>query len=96
MEIDRNTATVVLYGNRVVFVDSYFYMCTITGKGFVNGVVYYLVDQVMQAFFADVADIHGGAFTNGLQSFQHLDTAGRVVASAVLCQFFTHVFSSFF
>lgn len=38
-------------------------------SSFVDGIIYYFVHQVVQSFNAYIANIHGGAFTNGLQTF---------------------------
>ena len=63
--INRDASTVVLYGNALVFVDGYFNMCTVTCHGLVDRVVDGFVHQVVKAFFADVANVHGGALANG-------------------------------
>jgi len=64
--VDGDASAVVLNGNRVVFVDSYFDVGTEAGHGFVDGVVDGLVDEVVEAFFAYVADVHGGTLAHGL------------------------------
>ena len=90
VKVHGDSSTVVLYCDGVVFVDCYFYMCAISGECFIDGVVHDFINQVVQAFFADIADVHGGTLTYGFQAFEYLDVAGRVVAAAVRCQFFTH------
>ena len=69
MEIYRDTSTVILYGDWIIFVNSNFYVWTVTGQCLVYRVVYNFVYQMVQTFFADVTDIHGGTFTYGFQSF---------------------------
>ena len=64
--IHGNTTTIVLDGDGVVFVDSYFNMCTIAGHSFVDRVVDGLIDQMMESFFADVANVHSRALAHGL------------------------------
>ena len=49
MFIDRDPATIVDDGNTVVRVDLYDNFFAITGQGFVDRVVDYLVDKVMKA-----------------------------------------------
>ncbi len=80
-----DAATVVLNGDRIAFVDGYFYGCGMAGKRFVNGVVHNFIDQVVQTFLTHIADVHRGAFTNGFESFQDLDTIRAVLLG------FTHV-----
>ena len=50
MYTDRYSSSVVPYGNCIVRVDSYVYLRAETAKGLVNGVVNYLVDEMMKAF----------------------------------------------
>ena len=78
VHIDGNATTVVLNGNAVVFVDGYFDVCAIACQSFVNRVIDGLIHEVVQALLADVADVHGRAFTYGFQSFQHLYVRGTV------------------
>ena len=81
MHVYRNTAAVVLYGDGVVFIDSDFYVRTIAGKCFVDGVIHGFINQVVQTFLADVSDIHRRTFAYGFQSFQHLNAAGRIICA---------------
>ena len=90
MEVDGDASAVVLDGDGVVGVDGYFDVVAIACHGFVDGVVHHFVDQVVQAVFTDVADIHGGTFAHGLQAFEHLDVAGRVVVLAHYLFFCCH------
>ena len=90
VEVYGDTAAVILYGNGIVFVDGYFDVVAVAGHGFVDGVVHHFVYQVVQTVFADVADVHGGAFSHRFQSFQHLDVAGRIVVFTVYFFFFCH------
>jgi hypothetical protein len=43
------------------------------GQGFVDAVIHYLVDQLMEAFRSGIADIHGGTFPNGRQPLQYFN-----------------------
>ena len=64
----------------------------VAGHRFVDGVVHHFVDQVVQTVFADVANVHGGAFSYRFQSFQHLDVAGRIIVFTVYFFCFSHKF----
>ena len=66
VKVYRNTASVVLYGDRVIFVDGNFDVVAITGERFVDGVVYNLVNQVMESLGTNVADVHGRTLTYSL------------------------------
>ena len=85
-----NAATIVLDDNGVVFANGYFDVRTVAGERFVNGVVHRFVNEVMQTLFADVADVHGRAFTHGFKPFEHLNVT-RAVTAACLFYFF-HLF----
>ena len=37
----------------------------------------------MQSFDADIADVHRGAFTHRFETFQNLDTLGRIILSVL-------------
>ena len=50
----------------------------IAGHGLVDGVVHHLVNQVVEAFVAGIADVHGRAFPHGLQAFEDLDLVGVI------------------
>src|SRR5262249_30351623 len=50
----------------------------------VDGVVHDLPDQVVQAANADVADVHGGALANRLETLEHGDAGGVVVMTLLL------------
>ena len=65
----RNTTAVILYSNGIVFVDEYFNVVAVTGQGFVNRVVYNFINQVVQALFTDVANVHRRTLAYCFQSF---------------------------
>src|SRR5437764_15274118 len=64
----RNTAVIIFYRDRIVFMDGDCYGIAIPAEGFINGVVHHFVYQVMQALFADITDIHGRALTHSLKA----------------------------
>lgn len=49
LDINRDAAAIVRYLNDVAFLDGYFDMVAVSGKSFVDGVVYNLIHQVVQA-----------------------------------------------
>ena len=78
------TSPVVLHGYGVIFVNRYFDVATITGHSLVDRVIHSFVNEVVQSLFADVSDVHRGAFAHRFQAFKHLDVTGRVVVLVVL------------
>ena len=94
MLINGNTATIVLNRYRLIFVDRYLDVGTISGHGFINRVIYGFVHQVMKTFLTDITNIHCRAFTHRLKSFKHLDIGGRIIILVVLniCHFLYYIF----
>ncbi len=71
--INRDTAAVILNGAAAVGIDGHLYVGAVAGHGFVDTVVNGLVDQMVQSFFAHVADIHGRTLAYSLQAFEDLN-----------------------
>ena len=78
VDADRDAAAIVDHGDRVIVVNGDGDFGGIPAEGFVDGVIDYFVDQVVQAHFARGADVHGGAQSHRLQAFEHFD-ASRIV-----------------
>ena len=87
--IDGDTASIVLDGNGVIFIDRYFDMRTIAGHRLVDRVVDGLVDQMVKTLLADVTDVHSGAFAYGFQTLEHLNIARGIILFLVQL-FFCH------
>ena len=65
MNINRNTTAVIGYRNRVIFVDNHFYMRTESSQCLVYRVIDNFIDQMVETFLADIADIHRRSFADG-------------------------------
>ena len=78
LDIYGDAAAVVGDGDGVALVDGNGDLIAEAGQGLVDGVVYDLIDQVMQAGLAGGADIHTGALADGLQALQDLDLAAAI------------------
>src|SRR5690606_31313388 len=71
----RNTAAVVLTGDRLIGMDGNGNVGAVPGRRLVDRVVHHLEYHVVQTrSVVRVADIHAGAFTHRIKAFQHLDT----------------------
>ena len=95
VQIHGNAPAVVFYGDAVVRMDDDLDFVAMPAHGLVDGVVHHLVDQVVQAFRAGIADIHGRPFPHGLQALEDLNLAGavfRVGGSITLGLTFVFVF----
>src|SRR5690554_853633 len=68
----RNASPIILYRNRIVFMDNHIDTITIASYCLVNRVVHHLINQVMQTFGTGITDIHGRPFTNSLQTLKYL------------------------
>ena len=88
VHIDGDTASVVLHGDAVVLVDGDLDVGAESSECFVDGVIYGLIDEVVKALLADVADVHGRALAYGFQAFKDLDITGAIVRAVL--DFFFH------
>jgi hypothetical protein len=80
---DRDPATVVDDGDRVVGMDRDVDAVAVACERLVDGVVHDLVDQVVQPAHAGRADVHPGALAHGFETLENGDVLG-VVAGARL------------
>ena len=91
MHPGRNASSVILYSDGIVFIDGHFDIRTEPCQGFIDTVVHYLINQVMQTSLPYVSDIHGRPFPHGFKTFQNLDTAGGILLFRTILHFvFTH------
>ena len=91
VHIGRNPSAVIPDRNRIILENSHFHMGTVTGQGFVYGVVHYFIDQMVQTPHIHIADVHRRPFAHGFQSFQYLDVLRGIGAcSRFLFFYFTH------
>ena len=79
VHIHRNPPAVVLYRDAVTGQDAHFNSAAMTCKCLIYGVVNHLINQVVKTFNANVADIHGRSFPDGLESFQNLNIIGGII-----------------
>ena len=82
MDIHRNTAPVIANSHAVVSVQNNSDPRTEAGHGFVNGVVHYLVHQMVQAARVCRAYVHGRALAHSRKAFQNGNGRGVVPAVA--------------
>ncbi len=77
----RDSAAIIADGDAVIVVDEYVDAGAKTSDRFVDGVVDYLVDEVVEAIGTRRPDVHGRSFPNRVEAFEDLDSTG-VVAQA--------------
>src|SRR6185503_13582751 len=75
MNVDRDSAAVVCHGDGIVGVNYDFDLLGVTGERFIDRVVDYLVDQVMQSTRGSRADVHSRPFAHGFETFEYLNLA---------------------
>ena len=69
MDIHRDAASIVEYGDRLIRVDGDDNLVAMTGQRLVDGVVDDLEDHVVQAgSVIGVADVHAGAFPHRIKT----------------------------
>ena len=79
VQVHGNAPAVVLHGDAVVRMDRDLDFVAMPAHGLVDGVVHHFVDQVVEAFRAGIADVHGRPFPHGLQALEDLDLVGVVL-----------------
>ena len=67
--INRNTTTIIAYGNTVISVDDYANVVTESSQSFVDTVIDNFINQMMQTTSRGTANIHCGSFTYCFQTF---------------------------
>src|SRR5689334_18698809 len=69
MNIDRDTASVVTHGYGTVDVHCDIDLGAISGEVFVDRVIENFKNEMMKTALIGVADVHSGAFPDGLETF---------------------------
>ena len=89
MHSDRDTSAVVGHGCGAILLQGHGDAVTETGEVLIHGVVNDLIDEVVEAFGGDGADIHAGTDPDRFQPFQNGD------AGSVIIGFGSHESTSF-
>jgi hypothetical protein len=79
VHVNGDATAVIDNGDRIVSIYSNLDVACETGKRFVDRVINHLIDEVMQAFGRDVANIHSRAFTHGFKALKHLNVTGAIL-----------------
>jgi len=79
VQVHGNAPAVVFYGDAVIRMDGDLDFVAMPAHGLVDGVVHHFINQVVEAFGAGIADIHGRPFPHGLQALEDLDFVGVVL-----------------
>ena len=79
MHVHGDAAAVVHHRHAVALVDEDLDLLAVARQRLVDGVVHHLVDEVVQSVGTGGPDVHGGALSDGVESFEDLDGT-RVVA----------------
>ena len=85
VHVHGNAAAVVVDRHRPVGVDDHLDVLAVAGQRLVDGVVDDLVDAVMQAAHAGVADVHRGALADRVHAVEDRDRFGVVLVTAAPC-----------
>ncbi len=73
MHVDRNTAAVVFVRAGAIQVNRHYDFGGKTREGFVHGIVHDLKNAVMKTAFIGITNVHVGAFSHALETFEFLD-----------------------
>jgi hypothetical protein len=80
MAVDWNAAAIIGHGYAVVVVDNDVNLVAVPSDGFVNAVVHCLEYEMVKPLASCLADIHPGAFANGIEAFKHDDAVCPIIA----------------
>ena len=89
---DRNTSSIINYGNRIIFFNCHINFCAITCQSLIDRVIHNLIYQMMKTTDRCTAYIHTRSFTNCFQSLQNLD----LICSIFVIYFCSHNFPLFY
>ena len=87
MHIHGDTAAIIHNSYRIILVYRNFDMSAKSGKGLIYRVINHFINKMMQAFYTDIADIHGRTLAHCLQTLEHLNVARTVFLWFALVQF---------
>ena len=62
-----DASTIVLYGYGIICIYKYLYICTITSKSLIYGVIYNFIHKMVQTSLSNISYVHGRTFAYGLQ-----------------------------
>ena len=79
IDTDRDTTSVIPYGNHIARVDIDLDMGTVTCKRLVYRVIDDFIDKVMKSSRSGRADIHTGTHTDGLETLKNLNGVGVIL-----------------
>ena len=71
--VHGNPPPIIYDSYAVVDVDGHFDFCGEAGEGFIDGVVDYFIDEVVQAEVAGGADVHRGTLAHSFHAAEDFD-----------------------
>ena len=92
IDTNRNTTSIINDSDRIILLDRYIDLCTISSQCFVYGIIHYLIYEMMKTTDRGTAYIHTGSFSNCFQSLQNLD----LICSIFIVHFCSHIFPLFY
>ena len=96
MNVRRDAAAIVGDRDRTIRIEGYGYDISMTGQGFIDGVVDDFVDHVMQArAVIRVADIHARTLAHGIEALENLDAVCAIFGIAAVIGYIGHFIEVF-
>ena len=92
IDTNRNTTSIINNSDRIILLDRYIDLCTISSQCFVYGIIHNLIYEMMKTTDRSTAYIHTGSFSNCFQSLQNLD----LICSIFIVHFCSHIFPLFY
>src|SRR5207253_1347258 len=79
MNIYRNSTAIVTHRQRSIDMDGHFYFCTKPSEMFIDRIVQYLENQMVQTALIRIADEHSRPLPDRFETFQFVDLRGVVL-----------------
>lgn len=85
MHVNRNTSAVVDDRSGTIGFEKDMNLLTMTGDGFVDGVIDNFFEKMMKAARVGGANIHTRTFADRFETFENFDIFGLIVGHGLLC-----------
>src|SRR6266481_6718397 len=90
MDVYRDPSAIIHDLDRVVDVDRHIDLRRVSREGFVDRVVDYFVNEVVESSRGRRPDVHAGTLPDRLETFENLDLTSVVLRHADFCSCFSH------
>ena len=83
VHVHRDAAAIIVHRDRAIGIERHLNVIAKPSERLIHGVVYDLIDTVMQSAHARIANVHRRALAHGIHTAKHLDRS-RIVGFVVV------------